>query len=191
MPGYDEVYVKITVMFEEGFQNVRPDGGGMHFFAVAGNRTDDSGSWFGTAGIRPDGTNFFYAGLDPAELSLPTLQPIGYYTYYPDMPCATDYDPLLRNCFGEHVPQTSPTIALAGGQWQEVVVHIRLNTPGQEPPDGSQTLWINGTKKIDIQNIRWRTTDSLRLNQIAFVNYLDRAPITEHVWVDDVTVWRP
>ncbi|HEV8380341.1 MAG TPA: hypothetical protein VGQ29_02070 [Gemmatimonadales bacterium] len=191
MPGYDEVYVKFAVMFEEGFQNVRPDGWGMHFFAVAGNRTDDSGSWFGTAGIRPDGTNFFYAGLDPAELSLPTLQPFWFYTYYPDMPCGADYDPLLRNCFGEHFPQMSPAIALTGGQWQEVVVHIRLNTLGQEPPDGSETLWINGTKQIDIQNIRWRTTDSLRLNQIAFVNYLDRAPIPEHVWVDDVFVWRP
>ena len=189
MPGYDEVYVKFHVMFEEGFQNVRPDGWGMHLFALAGNRTDDSGSWFGTAGVRPDGTDFFYAGLDPEEVSLPTLQPFWLYTYYPDMPCSVDYDPLLRNCFGQHFPQTSPITALTGGQWQEVVFHIKLNTPGAS--NGSQTLWIDGVKKLDIQNMRWRTTDTLRLNQIAFVNYLDRAPTTEHVWVDDVTVWRP
>src|SRR5207245_9328644 len=38
MPGYDEVYVKFHVMFEEGFQNKRPDGAGMHYFVLAGNR---------------------------------------------------------------------------------------------------------------------------------------------------------
>src|SRR5256885_2508563 len=87
MPGYDEVYVKFDVMFEEGFQNMRGDGAGMHYFVVSGNRIDDSKSSFGIAGRVPNGTDFFYAGIDPEEVSLPTLQPFSYYTYYPDMSC--------------------------------------------------------------------------------------------------------
>jgi len=179
MPGYDEVYVKFFVMFEEGFQNRRGDGAGVHFFSLEGNRIDNARSSFGTAGTTPDGTNYFYGGLDPEEVSLPTLQPLGFYTYWPDM----------GGTYGSRFYQQSPKTALVGGQWQEVVFHIKLNTPGQY--DGSQTLWINGIKKIDVQNMRWRTTTDLRLNEIQFVNYMPEGPQIQHVWVDDVTVWRP
>jgi len=179
MPGYDEVYVKFSVMFEEGFQNKRPDGAGMHFFALAGNRIDDSRSSWGKAAVVPNGTDYFYAGLEPEERSLPTLQPLAYYTYWPGMSC----------CYGNMFFQQAPKVPLVPGQWQEVVFHIKLNTPGQS--DGSQTVWINGVKALDMQNMRWRTTTDVRLNEIRFDNYMNNAPQIEHVWVDDVTVWRP
>src|SRR6266702_1265922 len=41
MPGYDEIYVKFDVMFEEGFQH------GPHFLVVCGSTVTDSGSCFG------------------------------------------------------------------------------------------------------------------------------------------------
>jgi len=179
MPGYDEVYVKFNVLFEEGFQNLRPDGAGMHFFVLAGNRIDDSHSSWGKPAIVPNGTDYFYAGLDPEERSLPTLQPFSYYTYWPDMSC----------CYGNTLFQPSPKTALVPGQWQEVVFHLKLNTIGQA--DGLQEVWINGVKKLGQQNMRWRTTTDLRINEIRFDNYMKTAPQTEHVWVDDVTVWRP
>jgi len=179
MPGYDEVYVKFNVLFEEGFQNLRPDGAGMHFFVLAGNRIDDSHSSWGKPAIVPNGTDYFYAGLDPEERSLPTLQPFSYYTYWPDMSC----------CYGTMLFQPSPKTALVPGQWQEVVFHLKLNTIGQA--DGLQEVWINGVKKLGQQNMRWRTTTDLRINEIRFDNYMRTAPQTEHVWVDDVTVWRP
>jgi uncharacterized protein YjdB len=180
MPGYDEVYVKFSVLFEEGFQNKRPDGAGMHYFVLTGNNINDSRSSWGKPAIVPNGTDYFYAGLDPEENSLPTLQPFSYYTYWPDMSC----------CYGNMFYQQSPKAPLTPGQWQEVVFHVKLNTPGQS--DGSQTVWINGVKKLDMQNMRWRTTTDLRLNEIRFDNYMGGgSPITEHVWLDDVTVWRP
>src|SRR6266568_2356685 len=179
MPGYDEVYVKFFVLFEEGFQNIRPDGAGMHFFVLAGNNINDQYSSWGKPAIVPNGTDYFYAGLDPEEVSLPTLQPLSYYTYWPDMSC----------CYGNVLFQQAPKVPLIAGQWQEVVFHVKLNTPGQS--DGSQTVWLNGVKKLDMQNMRWRTTTDLRLNEIRFDNYMNAAPQIEHVWVDDVTVWRP
>ncbi len=173
MPGYDEIYVKFDVMFEEGFQH------GPHFLVVCGSTVTDSGSCFGKAAVVPNGTDFFYAGVDPDYVGDELLRPLSFYSYWPDMSC----------CYGNRFVQTDPQIPLIGGQWQEVVFHIKLNTPGQS--NGSQTLWVNGVKKIDMQNMRWRTTTDLRLNLIRFSNWTQSAPIIEHLWVDDMTVWRP
>src|SRR5437016_3834674 len=176
MPGYDEVYVRFSVMFEENFD----ESFGLHFLTMAGNSINDQSSSWGKAATVPNGTDYFYAGVDPEFISGDaTLKPLHFYTYWPDMSC----------CYGNRFYQTSPKIPLVGGQWQEVVFHIKLNTPGLS--DGSQTLWINGVKKIDLQNMRWRTTTDLGLNEIRFDDYMSQGPTTEHLWIDDVTVWRP
>ena len=179
MPGYDEVFVKFYVMFQEGFKNQRSDGAGMHFLVVCGNNINDSRSCWGKPAIVPNGTDYVYAGLDPEEVTLPTLQPLSFYTYWPDMTC----------CYGNVQFQPSPKVALVTGQWQEVVFHIKLNTPGQS--DGLQEVWLNGVKKLSQQNMRWRTTTDLRLNEVRFDNYMPGGPQTQYLWVDDVTVWRP
>jgi hypothetical protein len=179
MPGYDEIYVRFYVMFQEGFQNRRSDGAGMHFLTICGNNSSDSQSCWGKPAIVPNGTDYFYAGLDPEEVSLPTLEPFSFYTYWPDMSC----------CYGNVLFQSSPKAALVGGQWQEVVFHIKLNTPGQS--DGLQEVWFNGVKKLSQQNMRWRTTTNLTLNEIRFDNYMPGGPQTQYLWIDDVTVWRP
>jgi len=173
MPGYDEIYIKFDVMFEEGFQH------GPHFMTVCGNIITDSGSCFGRAGSVPNGADWFYAGVDPEYVGDELLRPLSFYTYWPDMSC----------CYGNRFVQTAPQIPLVGGQWQEVVYHIKMNTPGQS--NGFQELWVNGQKKISMQNMRWRTTTNLRVNMLRFDNWTQAAPKIEHVWVDDVTIWRP
>lgn len=174
MPGYDEVYVRFSVMFEETFVNP-----GMHFFVLAGNRIDNQSSSMGKAGVVPNGTDFFYAGLDPEyDPRNPTLRPFHFYTYWPDMSC----------CYGNRFYQTPPRTP-TDTRWHEVVFHVKLNTPWQF--DGSQTLWIDGKKKIDVQNMRWRTTTDLRLNQIRFDNWMEAGPQVQRIWVDNVVVWRP
>jgi uncharacterized protein YjdB len=176
MPGYDEIYVKFYVMFEEQFEH------SMHFLTIAGNRIDDPSSASGRAGVVPNGTDFFYAGLDPASPpNVMALTPFSFYTYYPDMTC----------CYGNRFYQIAPAMTPLGGEWQEVVMHIKLNTLGQS--NGSQTLWINGVKKIDVQNMRWRTTTDLTLNQIRFDNWMNTGDVSriQHVWLDDLIVWRP
>lgn len=178
MPGYDDVYVRFYVMFQEGFQNQRPDSNGMHFLTMCGNNINDPKSCWGKAGIVPNGTDYFYAAVDPEEVDLPTLQPLLFYTYWPDMAC----------CYGNVLDQSSPKIPLVGGEWQEVVMRINMNNPGQY--DGSQELWINGQQKIVQSNMRWRTTTDLHVNNIRFDNYMERAPQIEYLWIDDVTVWQ-
>ncbi len=186
MPGYDDVYVEFYVMFQEGFENQRPDGNGMHFLTMCGDNINDPKSCWGKAGIRPSGTDYFYAGVDPEEVNLPSLQPLSFYTYWPDMSCPPLYP--VDPCFGNVLTQSSPKIPLVGGQWQQVVFHIKMNTPSQS--DGSQELWVNGQQKIAQQSMRWRTTTDLHVNNIRFDNYMDKSPQTEYLWIDDVTVWR-
>jgi Big-like domain-containing protein/polysaccharide lyase-like protein len=176
MPGYDEVYVKFYVLFQENFD----ESYGLHFLTVAGNRIDDSTTSFGKPGIVPNGTDYFYAGTDPEFISGDApLKPLHFYTYWPDMTC----------CYGNRFYQTDPKIPLVGGQWQEVVFHIKLNTPGQS--DGFQELWINGVQQLRVPNMRWRTTTDLRVNEIRFDDYMSQGPTTEYLWIDDLTVWRP
>jgi len=184
LPGYDEVFVRFDVMFEEGFQNLRSDNSGMHFFAQMGNRVDDKWSASGKAGIRPDGTDFFVTVLDPEQYwGDATLRPLLFYSYFPDMSCEE------VGCYGNLFEQEPPKIEIKQGEWQEIVFRVKANTPGSY--DGGQTLWIDGVKKIDAENMRWRDTYDLRLNQISFWMYMPGAPKTEHIWIDNLVVWRP
>lgn len=187
--GVDEIYVKFHVLFETGFVSPR----GLHFFVLAGDNPDGSGSAFGKAGVKPDGTNFFYAGLDPEIMSDSSLGPFHFYTYHMDMPCPLDYNPLTnRNCFGDRFFQDIAKIGVEPGVWQEIVFHVKMNTPLMN--NGSQTLWIDGVKKIELLNVEWRTATGLRPNRIRFDNYMgddDQPSGAQHVWVDDLIVWRP
>ncbi len=61
MPGYDEVYVRFSVMFEENFD----ESFGLHFLTMAGNNINDQSSSWGKASTVPNGTDYFYAGVDP------------------------------------------------------------------------------------------------------------------------------
>src|SRR2546423_5195026 len=63
MPGYDEVFVRFYVMFEEGLQNMRGDGNGMHFFLLAGETIYDTRSPFRKTSNVPPGSAFLYARL--------------------------------------------------------------------------------------------------------------------------------
>lgn len=177
LPGYDEVYVRFNVMFEPGFQNMRGDGHGMHFASVKGNRIDDKWSSHGQAGITPDGTDFFVTTVDPDYTrGDPTLEPFTFYAYFPDMV------PPWGNVFY----QVEPAVPIIPGQWHEIIIHVNAGTPGRH--DGSQALWIDGIKRIEVDHMRWRDTSDLRLNEFAIVNYMPAPPQTQHIWFDNVWV---
>lgn len=177
LPGYDEVYVRFDVMFEPGFMNLRGDQNGMHFVSVAGNRVDDKWSSHGQAGITPDGTDFFVTTVDPGHTwGDPDLEPFTFYSYFPDMV------PPWGNVFR----QDHPRAPIVPGSWHEIVIHVDAGTPGRY--DGSQALWIDGVKRIEVEGMRWRDTDDLRLNEFAIVDYMPGTPQTQHIWFDNVWV---
>ncbi len=177
MPGYDEIYVRFDVMFEEGFQNLREDGNGMHFASVSGNHIDNEWSSHGKAGVVPNGYDFFTTTVDPEHpYGDDTLYPFMFYTYYPDMRC----------CYGNLFKQSEPKVATVPGQWHELIIHVDAGTPGEH--DGRQRLWIDGQLAIDVFGIRWRETTNLRLNEFAIVNYMPGSPQVQNIWFDNILI---
>src|SRR2546430_12773720 len=59
----------------------------MHFLTMCGESVVGSGICKDTAGVRPSGSDWFYAGVDPEGDSVPRLGPFSLHTYWPDMPC--------------------------------------------------------------------------------------------------------
>ena len=177
MPGYDAVYVRFDVMFEEGFENLRGDGHGMHFASVSGNRIDNKWSAHGQAGVVPNGYDFFTTTVDPEHrYDDPTLRPLMFYSYFPDMKC----------CYGNVFTQSEPKVDLVGGQWHEIIIHVDAGTPGLN--DGGQRLWIDGQLQIDVQGVRWRDTTDLRVNEFHIVDYMPGSPKTQHIWFDNILI---
>jgi len=177
MPGYDEIYVRFDVMFEEDFANLRGDGNGMHFASVSGNRIDNKWSAHGKAGIVPNGHDFFTTTVDPEHPhGDPTLRPLMFYSYFPDMNC----------CYGNLFKQDEPKSPLIGGEWHEIIIHVDAGTPGSH--DGAQQLWIDGDLKIDVQGMRWRDTTDLRLNEFHIVDYMPGSIKTQHIWFDNILI---
>jgi hypothetical protein len=189
MPGYDEVYAKLRVMFSPGFVDT-----GMHVWGLKGNRIDNKWSASGGAGIRPNGTDRFTTRVDPEypgqHNNVPGLYPLQFYSYWPEMTCPANYDPVTNpNCWGNVILQTAPKVETTAGVWHDVVVRVKLNTVGQH--DGLQELWIDGAKKISQTGMRWRDTTDLRLNQISIQLYVAEALQVQYIWMDDIVVWRP
>ena len=177
MPGYDEIYVRFDVMFEEGFQNLRGDNNGMHFASVSGNHIANKWSSHGQAGIVPNGYDFFTTTVDPEHpYGDPTLRPFMFYSYFPDMSC----------CYGNLFKQTEPKVDTVAGQWHELIIHVDAGTPGRH--DGSQSLWIDGQLQIEVEGMRWRDTTDLRVNEFAIVDYMPGSPQTQRIWFDNVLV---
>jgi Putative Ig domain/Polysaccharide lyase 14 len=189
MPGFDEVYVKFEVMFSPGFAD-----GGMHMAGIMGNNVNNKWSASGQAGIRPNGTDYFYVGADPEYPSMnggvTTLYPMMFYSYWPQMSCPSNYDAVSnQNCWGNYGVQNTPKVVNTAGVWHEVVVHVKLNTVGQS--DGMQEMWVDGQKNISQTGMLFRTTTDVRLNQFSWQLYTPQSPQLEYVWLDDVTVWTP
>jgi F5/8 type C domain-containing protein len=173
----DEIYFRYYIMFESGFTQ------SLHGSALTGNRTDNLNSADGTAGTRPNGTDFFYAGVDPVQPSnTNNLGPFSFYTYFPDM----------TGSFGQRFFQTSPAVAQTEDVWHEVVHRIKLNTVSPSVlSDGLQELWVDGQKKISVPNMRWRTSSILRLNKVRFHMWTSSIQAVKSLWIDQVTVWTP
>jgi len=83
------------------------------------------------------------------------------YCYHLDQP--TGYGEKLRQNIG------TPTY-IAGGQWNDFQIMMKLNTPGQA--NGEVKLWINGELKLYYNTIRFRTIPELQLNAASMPGYI-------------------
>jgi len=179
MPGYDRVFARVYIKFEEGY---RCGENCTKILVFYGNRLDDQRSGFRKAGIRPTGADFFFAALatlnwhrhpDPGEVI--------FYSYFPDMKAAPD-----GMFWGNFSFQQEPREAIAAGLWYCLELEVKANRPEQR--DGYQRMWINDQFRAEVTDMRWRDTTDVRINAVQLAFSASPVPITEHVWIDNVVV---
>ena len=179
MPGYERAFARLYIKFEQGY---RCGENCTKILAFYGNRIDDRWSGFGKAGLRPVGTDFFFASLvtlnwqrhpDPGEIVL--------YSYFPDMKPAPD-----GMYWGNFSFQQEPREAVMTGLWYCLELEVKANLPEQR--DGYQRMWINDQFKGEVVDMRWRDTTDVRINAVQLTFSASPVPVTEHVWIDNVVV---
>ena len=143
----------------------------------------------GTAGIKPNGSDFFHNALEPQGGGLELDQ----YAQWPGMDC---WQP-TPSCYGNNLMRGArPTVA--SGRWTCFELMLKLNTPGQS--DGEFAVWIEdalvqhlreGAPNMDrmgagwwgpdpegdpFPGFNWRNTADLGFNWIWLDFYVDSGP---------------
>jgi len=136
----DEVYCAYRLFLKPGFNFVR----GGKLPGLAGGEANDGGS-------RPNGRDGWSVRLmwrDNGRMAA--------YVYHPDQP----------SNFGEYFDWSR---GIAAGSWQQVVIRVRMNTPGQR--DGVVQCWLNGRSVLSVDTLRFRDTAALGIDQFFFSTF--------------------
>lgn len=179
MSGYDRVYARWYCKFAEDFDQ----GNHMHFCHLLANRQDNKWSAFGKAGVKPDGSDFFTAGLEPWRNwgKNPAPGEMMFYSYHMEMPI----DSKMGKYWGEMF-RPSPRFVPERGRWYCMEMMVQANTPGKA--DGEQAFWIDGDLKGRFTGIRWRDTEDLKINDFWLMLYVHNSARINRVWFDEVII---
>jgi len=206
LPGYDDLYVRFWTRFAPSYNYLH------HMVFIGASEASNKWSAFGTAGCRPNGSNFFVTQVEPFAGTYPPPGAWGFYTYSNDMQCdpgstcanyanpqqicddcATKGSPCqngLECCWGTN-NITSPPVITPLGSWTCLEARVQANTNAES--NGVQTLWIDGVEVGQWSGIRFRTDDALKINSLGLWHYVTddvyaSGQTEESVWFDDVVV---
>lgn len=182
-PGFDELYMRHYVRYGPDY--------GYHSHGGSGFKADWGGGGFRGAGKAPDGDKFFWATLEP--IGSPTRWGWGppgaliFYAYWWKM------KPDGRGNYWGNWFQPKPDFVPPLQTWTCVEWRVKANTGGQD--NGELDCWIDGKKCGEFRNINWRSVDTLKINTVHLMLYLEPAAYersgggtTRTVWYDDVVV---
>ncbi len=179
MPGYDKVHARWYCKFAEDFDQ----GNHMHFVHMLANKADNKWSAFGKAGLKPNGDDFFTTGLEP-DRSWGKNPPPGemfFYSYFPDM----KIDPKMNKYWGNAF-RPKKKFLIERGRWYCMEMMVKANSDGKK--DGEQAFWIDGKLIGHFKEMRWRTTDKLKLNCFWLLLYVHNSKKVNKVYFDDVVI---
>lgn len=141
----------------------------------------------GWGGRKVDGTNGWSArgsfGLSiPADNPLGGLHPIGTYCYHADMQGS------YGDVWGWHHDYRG---FLEKNRWYSIEQYLKLNTPGER--DGVLRAWVDGRLAFEKTDIRFRSVDRLKIEQIWMNVYhggTQPSPYDQHLFIDNVVIAR-
>ncbi len=164
--GYDEIYVRYYLKFDEDYRGVQNHG------ANLGGRdvTRPDAAWVGMAAVRDvSSRGYFYSGLQPyGKLGSREVE-MGFYSYHLDK----------KTQWGENYP-IQKHVPIQVGQWHCVERHTKLNSVGTGPDpanaDGVEELWVDGELSIRKANVRFRRVPQLRITLFSLETYYHGLP---------------
>ena len=174
----------------------------VRYYAKYDNRSDyhHAGMWLGgynpsspwplgTAGQKPNGSDFFHNALEPFNGTLE----LDHYAQWPGMGC---WRP-TPDCYGNDL-MNGARPRVGSDQWNCIELMLKVNTPGQS--NGEAAVWINdqliqhlrpGAPLLDkfgndswgpsqngqpFPGFNWRSSQALGLNWIWLDFYVDSGP---------------
>ncbi len=179
MPGYDKVHARWYCKFAKDFDQ----GNHMHFVHMLANKADNKWSAFGKAGLKPKGDDFFTTGLEPDRRwgKNPPPGEMFFYSYFPDM----KIDPKMNKYWGNAF-RPKKKFLVKRGRWYCMEMMVKANSKGKK--DGEQAFWIDGKLIGHFKNMRWRTTDKLKINCFWLLLYVHDSKKVNKVYFDDVVI---
>jgi hypothetical protein len=139
----------------------------------------------GWGGRKVNGTDGWSArgsfGLTiPEGNPLAGLHPIGTYCYHADM------QGFYGSQWGWHIGYRG---FLENNRWYCIEQYLKMNTPGEK--DGILRAWIDGRLAFEKTDIRFRTVDKLKIEQIWMNVYhggTEPSPFDQHLFIDNVVI---
>ena len=164
--GYDELYVRYYIKFDENYRAVRNHGSNL------GGRdlTMKDPAWVGMAAIRDVASRgYFYSGLQPDGKQGSQELEMAFYSYHMDKkgPWGDAYEVQTR-------------ISIRVGTWHCVERHMKLNsiapTTNEAIADGCEELWVDGRLSIRRDGLRFRRVPQLKITLFALETYYHGLP---------------
>ena len=166
-PDAEQVHVRFDVQYDAAYDN----SGGSHG-PILGGSSDPPWGMFGTAGMQPNGSDFFVLNFEPmGEVGQGAV--LGFYAYFVNMQPDGNGD-YWGNVFTSTAANPP---AITPGSWQCVEYSLTLNDPGSQ--NGSADFWIEGAHQGTFSGLEWRTDPNLRISTFALdsYNHMNDGPI--------------
>ena len=181
-PGHDELFMRHYVRYGNDY--------GYHGHGGSGFMADAGKGSFKGAGKAPDGDKFFWATLEPIGGRNRPWKPPGaliFYAYWWQM------KPDGRGNHWGNWFEPKPEHVQPLETWLCVEWRVKVNSPLDE--NGELDCWIDGVKRGEFRGINWRSTESLKPNQVSLSLWLEHDAYersgggsTRTIWYDDVVV---
>lgn len=179
----DEIYFRYYLRFADDWHPT-VDGGKLPGIAGTYDTTKGGGGW---GGNRSDGTNGWSMRggfLREAEKGSPFHDRVvvGNYAYHVDM----------EDFYGEFWPWSRAGLGhLKRNRWYCIEQYVKMNTIGGK--DGVLRVWVDGMPAFEKTDIRYRTIDALKIENIWMNVYHGgtRPPGRDlHLYIDNVVIAR-
>lgn len=158
-PESDEIYVRFDVEYAGDYDN----SGGSHGPILGGSHAPPWGM-YGTAGIKPNGSDFFVLNFEPTTV-VGQGGEFNFYAYFVNMQKSGDG----KYWGNQYASKLMPPPVVTPETWQCVEYGLKINTPAAE--DGRADFWVDGVHHGSFGGFQWRTNPAMAVSTFSLDSY--------------------